>query len=371
MFIRELPVQVKNGLILAGILLGAFLAYLLAGIIAPVLVSLVLAYILNPMVRFLEARKLPRPWAVLTLYVVGTLLGILILIPLVLQILSEGHELANRLSVINVDQLTIEYKNQLRDLYQQNSQRPWLQPYLEMSFSSEKVQDLAARAVVLFKDLALQFSKKILGFVFSAFSSVATLMLLPLLTFYILVDLDLVYQRGLMLVPSVYRPSVERIGHDIDTILSAFLRGQILSCLIFGSLLTLALWLCGLRFAVLLGPFAGIANLVPYLGGAVTVVLATLIAMSQVGLGEAWIIMMVKIAVALAVVQGIDGFLIQPKVIGENVGLHPVIVILALIIGGSLFGILGMLLSVPITCILKVLSAELYTELYDTYEQPA
>ena len=371
MFIRELPVQVKNGMILAGILVGLTLAWLLAGIIAPVLVSLVLAYILNPIVRFLEARRLPRPWAVLTLYIIGFLLGIVILIPFVLQILSEGSDLAGRLSVINVDQLTLEYKNQLRDFYLQHSQIPWLQPYLEMSFSSEKVQDLAARAVVLLKDLSLQVARKVFGFVFSAFSGVASLMLLPLLTFYILVDLDLVYQRGLMLVPPIYRPSVDRIGRDIDTILSAFLRGQILSCLIFGSLMTLALSICDLRFAVLLGPFAGLANLVPYLGGAVTVVLAAAIAVSQVGLGAPWIFLMIKVAIALAVVQGIDGFLIQPKVIGENVGLHPVIVILALIIGGSLFGFLGMLLSVPATCILKVLSAELYAELYEPHHLPA
>ena len=371
MFIRHLPVHVKNGLILSGILLGVALAYLLAGIIAPVLVSLVLAYILNPIVRFLEARRLPRPWAVLTLYGVGILLGILILIPLTLQILSEGHDLARRLSVIDVEQLTLEYKGQLRDFYQQHSQTTWLQPYLDMSLSSEKIQDLAARAIVMLKDLTLQGSRKILDIVFSAFSSVAALMLLPLLTFYILVDLDLVYQRGLMLVPPIYRPSVDRIGRDIDTILSAFLRGQILSCIIFGTLMTIALSLCGLRFAVLLGPFAGVANLVPYLGGAVTVILAIVIAVTQVGLGQAWLILMIKVAVGLAIVQGIDGMLVQPKVIGENVGLHPVIVILALIIGGSLFGVLGMLLSVPATCILKVLSAELYAELYESHEHPA
>jgi len=192
------------------------------------------------------------------------------------------------------------------------------------------------------------------------------LALLPLLTFYLLVDLDLLYERLLLLIPPVYRPSAERIARDIDAILSAFLRGQILSCLCFATLMTIVLELAGLRFALLLGPLAGVGNLVPYLGGLVTVILSTLVAFVQHGFTGDALSTLVIIGLGLAVVQALDGFVIQPKVIGENVGLHPVIVIVALIVGGSLYGILGMVIALPLTCILKVLSRELYAELYET-----
>ncbi|MBF0498770.1 MAG: AI-2E family transporter [Candidatus Riflebacteria bacterium] len=364
-FLRDLPLGAKNVLILVGGLLAIWIIYSLAGIIAPVLVSLVLAYILNPVVRFLERPRLPRPWAVLLLYVFGILAGVLVVVPLTLQIISETHDLSTRLASINVEQVTQVYKIKLKDSYDRYSQSPWLKSYLDIPFNDDRIRELAVRGVVIAKDFLLNAVQKVLGFVFSTFSSMASLLLLPLLTFYLLIDLDLFYQRGLLLVPPGYRPSIDRICRDIDNILSAFLRGQMLSAMIFATLMTIMLSICGLRFAVLLGPIAGVANLIPYLGGLVTVILSSLVAFSQHGISQDCLIMLVKIGVGLAIVQGIDGMMVQPKVIGENVGLHPVIVIIALILGGSLYGILGMLLSVPTTCILKVLSAELYAELYD------
>ncbi|MFZ2960810.1 MAG: AI-2E family transporter [Candidatus Ozemobacteraceae bacterium] len=364
-FLRDLPPGAKTGLILSGGLLSLWVVYSLAGIIAPLLVSLVLAYILNPPVRFLERRGLPRPWAVLSLYIFGIIIGVLIVVPLTLQIISETHDLSNRLSAVNVDQVTQEYKLKLKEIYDQNARFPWMQPYLAASFSDERIRDYAARGVVVIKDLSLKTVQNLFGFVMSTFSGMASLFLLPLLTFYLLIDLDLLYQRGLLLVPHVYRSSTDRICRDIDTILSAFLRGQMLSAMIFATLMTIALFTCGLRFALLLGPIAGISNLIPYLGGLVTIILSSLVALSQQGLTQEFFFMLVKVGIGLAIVQGVDGLFVQPKIIGENVGLHPVVVIVALILGGSLYGMLGMLLSVPITCILKVLSAELYTELYE------
>ncbi|MBF0409249.1 MAG: AI-2E family transporter [Candidatus Riflebacteria bacterium] len=365
MFLRDLPPFVKNTLILIGLTLFCILIYNIAGVVAPVLVSLVLAYIINPMVRFLERRSLPRPWAVLSLFSIGIIFSIIIIVPVFIQIVSEGHELFNRVSEINVDKITLEYKTWFREVYLKHSQNTVVKSYLEVFLQGDKVQQIVAKTVVFLKDFLISITRNVFGFLMSTFSGVFGLALLPLLTFYILLDLDQLYSNSLLLIPTVYRQSAERILKDIDSVLSAFLRGQILSCIIFGSLMFVALFMCGLKFSAILGPVAGVANLVPYLGGVFTTVVSLLIAISQFGPTWDFLITMGKIAIALSIVQGIDGFIVQPKIIGENVGLHPVLVILALIIGGSMFGILGMFLSVPVTCIGKVLSRELYHELYD------
>ncbi|HNV68692.1 MAG TPA: AI-2E family transporter [Candidatus Ozemobacteraceae bacterium] len=365
MFIRELPATAKNVLILLGGIVSLWLTWQLSDVIAPFLVSLVLAYILNPLIHAARYLYLPRPWAVLALFVLGLGLSVVILIPFVLNIVSEGHDLASRLQTVDVQQMTNQYRLQGQELYDRYSQIPWVREYLGVAWNNDRVRDLAAKAVVMAKDVVMGVIRKVFSWITAAFSGVMGLFLIPLLTFYMLLDLELLFAQGLLLVPPVYRVSTERILAEIDSLLSSYVRGQIVSCLIFGSLATLGLWLSGLPFAVLLGPMAGLANLIPYLGGLVTVILATLVALVQTGVSWAFVILMIKVAVTLSIVQAIDGFLVQPKIVGDSVGLHPLMVILALIVGGSLFGLLGMLLSVPVTCVFKVLSRELYHELYD------
>lgn len=365
MFIRQLPSAAKNILILVTGVFSLWGIYLLAGVIAPFLFSIVVAYILNPIVRLLESRKIPRPWAVLTLFIVGILIGVLVLVPLGLNIASQIHDLVVKLSTLDVKKLTNEYKIAANTLYERYSQIPWVKNYLETLVVSEKLHELAAQAVVVLKDLTINVIQKVFSVLISAFSGVLGVFLIPLFTFYILVDLDLFYKNTILLIPPVYRDSVIRIFNDIDTLLGSLLRGQLISAIIFASLMSCGLWISGLNFALLLGPIAGIANLIPYLGGLVTIVLSALTALSQFGPSNELVVTLIKVFATLAVIQTFDGFFLQPKVIGENVGLHPVAIMLALIIGGRVFGFLGMLVAVPVTCILKVVSRELYHELYD------
>lgn len=365
MFLRDLPPVAKHGLILGAGVLLIWALYLMSGVIAPFLVSLVLAYILNPLIRALERRGLPRPWGVLSLYVAGAVLGILVVVPLGLIIFHEGQVLIQRLSAVDVTQLTQQYREQARTLIDQLSSDPAWRDAMSTYLTQEKIQELAAQAAVAAKTFLASAVRGLFTFLLTAFSSVMTLVFIPLLTFYVLMDADLIYDRAMLLVPPVYRPSVQRIAREIDTQLSSLLRGQLLAALLFATLMSIGLWLAGLPFAILLGPVAGAANLVPYLGGLSTVVLSVVIAATQFGLSEVFVWTMAKVAIALAIVQAIDGFVLAPKVIGETAGLHPLAVMLALVLGGSLFGLLGMILAVPTTCILKVILGELYHELYD------
>ena len=113
------------------------------------------------------------------------------------------------------------------------------------------------------------------------------------------------------------------------------------------------------------GTMAALSNFIPYLGGLFTVILALLLAIAQFGFSGMLLTAMGKVAIAVLIIQSIDGWYLQPYVVGENAGLHPLTVMLALTIAGSLGGIPGMVLAVPATVILKVFGCELYHELYD------
>lgn len=369
MFLRDLPDGYKHGLILIGLLLIAVGVYFLAGIIAPFLVALVVAYVLNPLARLLERRKIPRPYAVLTIFVGGLLLSIIVVIPTTLTVLSEGSELSARAADLDVQKLAERYRAQGRDMVEEIRLRfgeiPFLKDNIDQWLSSEKLHAWAAQLVVSIKDLFVGLFKRLFSLILSAFSGVMGVFLIPLFTFYILVDLDLLYAKMVMLIPKLYRESTLRVLGDVDGQLSGLLRGQAICCCAFALIMSICLWLAGLKYSLFIGPIAGLANLVPYLGGLMTIVLAGLVALVQCGVSDALLWLLIKVAMSIGVVQAVDGLVLQPYIIGENAGLHPLAIMLALIIGGSLFGALGMILAVPTTCILKVISRELYHELYD------
>jgi len=365
MYLRNLPPAVKNGLILVCGIILLWLIYMLSSVIAPFLFSLVLAYILNPTVRLLERRGIPRAWAVLIIYILGFILGILVIIPVTFTIAAEGNELAQRLSQLDMRQIAGDYHASLQSLYEKYAATPWISDWVNGSVDAEKIRELAAKAFLGAKDMTVSLSQKLFNLLMSAFSGVMDLFLIPLLTFYMLVDLDLLWQRFILVVPPMYRDSTLRITGDIDRLLSSFLRGQLICAFAFAILTTLGLWISGLPFSFLLGPIAGIGNMIPYLGGLVTIVLAAIVALATTGASAATALSLLKAGIALAVIQGIDGFVVQPRVMEENLGMHPLTIMLALVIGGSVFGFLGMLLAIPTTCILMILSRELYHELYD------
>ena len=210
MFLRDLPPGVKTGLILT---CGAFLlwaGYVLAGVIAPFLLSIVVAYILNPLVRKLEKRRIPRPWAVLTLYIIGIFLGFIVVVPASVAIFTEAQDLSRRLSDVDVTHLAQEYQGKVRVLLDRYSENPVVSDYLAVSLTHEKLQEIAAHAAGLSKNAALSLLKSILGFLLSAFSSVMTIFLIPILTFYVLIDMDLLFDKAIVLVPPIYRDSFQR-----------------------------------------------------------------------------------------------------------------------------------------------------------------
>ncbi len=180
--------------------------------------------------------------------------------------------------------------------------------------------------------------------------------------FYVLIDLDVFGRNILRILPPISQQEVLRIWRLIDTQWSAFLRGQVTVALIVGILGAVIYPLVGVDFGVLIGLLAGFCNIVPYLGpatGALLAVGSTIIEQAPQGLGAlGWQLGLV--VCAFTAIQWLEGFVVTPYVMSEAVDLHPMLIFFVLVLGGSIAGVVGMLLAVPATCAARVLIRELY-----------
>jgi predicted PurR-regulated permease PerM len=175
--------------------------------------------------------------------------------------------------------------------------------------------------------------------------------LTPVLTYYILRDFPNLQEATARLVPRDHRARTLGFLSRYDELLGEYLRGQLLVATFVGIATGLGFWVVGFPNAVLLGVVAGVFNIVPYLGLVVSLVPALLIAFLSPPL---WLSLL-KVAGVFFAVQSLDSYLLSPRIIGSRVGLHPVWVMLAIIAFGSFFGIVGLLVAIPLAVLIKML----------------
>jgi predicted PurR-regulated permease PerM len=180
------------------------------------------------------------------------------------------------------------------------------------------------------------------------------LALLPIFSFYLLSEWDRLVAFVGTLVPNRQRARTIRLAKAVDDRLAAFVRGQITVCVVLAILYSLGLWLSGIDLAFTVGMLAGALFVVPYLGTVVGAALGTILCLMKFGVD----IHLLYVALAFAIPQFIESWYLTPKIVGDKVGLHPLVVMIALLAGGSLAGIWGMLLAIPLTAILDVLARE-------------
>jgi predicted PurR-regulated permease PerM len=154
-------------------------------------------------------------------------------------------------------------------------------------------------------------------------------------------------------IPRHQRATVHQLAHEIDAAIAGFVRGQTAVCLILGSFYALALTLAGLNFGLLIGLISGLITFIPYVGSMTGLVLGSGVAIAQ--FWPEWTPVVTVIGIFLFG-QFVEGYLLAPKLVGENVGLHPVWVIFALLAFGYLFGFVGLLVAVPMAATIGVLT---------------
>lgn len=216
--------------------------------------------------------------------------------------------------------------------------------------------------------------KKFLGAVIYTFLggysltlTLINLLLLPFIVFYLAVDFPLLHRRILLLFPRDLRLPVLKIANEIDRDVSAFVRSQFFVATILFILYLCGFWIVGLELALLLAVISGFGNIIPYIGTLVGIVLSSILALVVFGdwshLFQVWTVFLI--------VQLLGDNFITPRIMGKNVGLSPLVVLLALVISGQLFGLLGLLLAIPMTAVAKVLLKTLHVWMLSREEVPS
>ena len=178
-------------------------------------------------------------------------------------------------------------------------------------------------------------------------------MIVPVVSVYMLLDWDRMIARIDELLPREHAPTIRRLASEIDDTMAAFIRGMGLVCLILGTYYAVALMIVGLNFGLVVGFIAGLVTFIPYLGALIGGVLAIGLALFQFW-GD-WLSIGI-VAGIFVVGQIVEGNFLTPKLVGDSVGLHPVWLLLALAVFGTLFGFVGMLVAVPVAAALGVIT---------------
>ena len=198
-----------------------------------------------------------------------------------------------------------------------------------------------------------EFLSSALNSALSLFNVVVLLVLVPVITFYLLMDWDRMVAQVDALLPRDHAPVIRRLAGQIDQTLAAFIRGQGTVCLILGTFYAVALMLVGLNFGLVAGAIAGLLTFIPYVGALVGGALSIGLALFQFWGEWHWIAAVVAI---FAIGQFVEGNILTPNLVGSSIGLHPVWLIFALSAFGTLFGFVGMLVAVPVAAAIGVVA---------------
>lgn len=337
----------------------------------PFLVALIIAYILNPIVTFLCVRlKLQRVGGLLVFYLMAFVV-LAIMLGIVLPILYEQSRAAfegitttlprfvdGYLKSHNIDP-DLVWK-QVMDFLAAQGIDP--QQVLVQASKSQGVQDALKSATTGSFSLVTAILGGALLLIKKVISSITFLVFVVLISFYFIVDFASF--RGILeiIIPDRHEDRTMRVLARVDEAVGGFLRGQLISAVLVGLLVFAGLTALGMgKYALLIGVIAIVGNLVPYLGPIVAgtpAVLYMLLSDAHSGLEDKLVWASITAGLFI-VIQQIDGFVFQPRIVGKAAQLHPVAILLALV-AGSNFGIMGMIVAVPLAAIARVLLKEFY-----------
>jgi predicted PurR-regulated permease PerM len=316
------------------------LLWLLSPILLPFVLGMAIAYVLDPLTHRLSKRGISRLFAALIIlggFAVAVALLLLLIVPILSQQLSGFIENA-------------PFYAQRLQVFVSDPSHPWIK---------RLVGDNLAGADKSVSDVLNQMLGYVTGFVASlwtkgqALLSIFSLLIItPVVAFYLICDWDRMITTVDRLVPLPQRETVRALGREIDSTISAYVRGQSGVCLILGSYYAVGLTLAGLSFGLLIGVVSGLISFIPYVGSLTALVLSLGVALAQ--FVPDW----GRIAIVAGIVlvgQFLEGNVLAPKLVGHSVGLHPVWLMFALFAFGYLFGFVGLLLAVPLAAAAGVL----------------
>ena len=330
----------QKWLILAFISGMAALIYLLAPVLMPFAFAVMLAYLGDPLTDRLETYQLSRTHAVVLVFSAMTLMFVLVLLLLLPLLEYQVEHFVSNLPAY------VAWLNE--------TVIPWLQGRFHLGIRPINLNQII--------NLVKSHWEQAGGIAAALMSSVShsggvlaewlmNVLLIPVVTFYLLRDWDGLIVKVHDLLPRRVAPTATKLAREVDTVLSAFVRGQFYVMLALGCIYSVGLWLTGLDLALLIGMLAGLVSFVPYLGSIVGIVTACVAALVQFH----DLMQLVPVVIVFIIGQSLEGMVLTPMLVGDKIGLHPVAVMFAVLAGGQLFGFLGILLALPVASVTMVL----------------
>jgi predicted PurR-regulated permease PerM len=329
------PLQQKIAVF--GVVIFLLSIYFLRNVYIPILVGYFLAFLLNPIVSGAEKRGFGRigPIVFMLVLLFGLLLlGLAFAVP---KIIVQVRVLFDRLPAL-INFITSHLT-------------PYSIQYLGYDMFTQW-NELSRDLVTIIGNLpAMGILADLLSGTARALSTLLTVLTIPLLTFYFLKDFKRLNEWLLLSVPRRYSKDVEEFFSRLAAVLGSLIRGQFLVCAILAIFYSIALSAVGLDTALLLGVFSGFMNLVPVVGPLVSMI--TALSMTVLGGGD--LLQCVATVGVFLVANLLDGTVLTPRIVGKQIGISPLVIILALLAGAELLGFLGILLALPVMAMVKVL----------------
>ena len=327
--------------------------WLLSGILLPFVAGMAIAYFLNPLVNRLERLRMPRGLAAFTVLLLF-LLFLALVVMLVVPIL-EGQVLD---LAANLPKLLDEARREAETLMRMAQERLTPEDFAKLRDAvGGKLSDMFAVLGNVFRDVVTRgvALANLLSLVFVT----------PVVSFFLLRDWNRIIARLDSWLPRAQAGTIHEQAARIDEILSAYLRGQLSVCAVLGVYYATGLTLLGLNFGAVIGLLVGVLAFIPYVGFAIGFILAMLLALTQFSDQH-----YLYVAALFGAGMLVEGNFLTPKLVGERVQLHPVWIVFALLSFGTLFGLLGVLIAVPMAAVIGVLarfglSRYLASPLYD------
>ncbi|MBR2300312.1 MAG: AI-2E family transporter [Alphaproteobacteria bacterium] len=324
------------------LVLGVFICfclYILRSVLLPFMLGIILGYLFDPLATKLEKFKISRTWATILVF----LIVILIAVPVVALLVGL---IDGQLSIFisAAPKYMASFAQKLEPVMRS------LQEYIP-GLEADNLKTAFSQNISQTFQLSGKFLQGLFKNGMAVVNVLSLLLITPVVAFYMLRDWDVFVQKVDALLPRKSKKNIRAIFKKIDKAISGFIRGQLSVCVILGTYYALGLKLIGLELGLLVGFIAGLISFIPYVGSITGFVLSIILALSQFS-GYTKVI---EVMIVFGIGQFLEGNFLTPKLVGDNIGLHPVWVMFSLLAGGVLLGFLGLMIAVPVAAIIGIL----------------
>ncbi|MGJ7921470.1 AI-2E family transporter [Neobacillus sp. LXY-4] len=297
----------------------------------PFIIAAFITYLLHPIIEVLHGAGLHRGVAVLIIYFLffgGIGYGLYKGIPAIIDQLKDLSE--------NIPALTAQYINMVDEIQNRTSAWP------------NGMRERIDTGIVAMEGKLDQFLTKILSGFVHLINSIVIFAIIPFIAFYMLKDYHLLKKAAWYITPRPWRKQGQLFLRDVDSSLGNYIRGQLLVCFLIGTISAILFWLTDMKYPLLLGFIVGVTNVIPYFGPIIGAVPAVIIA------ATISIKMVVIALIIIFILQFLEGNILSPFIVGKSLHMHPLFIMLALLMGGEIGGVLGLIIAVPVLSITKV-----------------